>query len=60
MPHRAFDKLESLQQNKDGMSPAIFQLRSNKWDEEVTEMMIVSEKRCNKFMNGLIDWSPTI
>ena len=58
--HRAFEKMESLQQNKQNMSQATFQLLYNKWDNEVTKMMLAAEKRCNKFMDGLIDWSSTI
>ena len=58
--HRVFEKLEHLQQNKEHFSPAIFQLRFNKWDVEVTEMILASEKKCNKFMDGSIEWSPEI
>ena len=52
--------MESLQQNKQNMSQATFQLLYNKWVNEITKMMLAAEKLCNKFMDGLIDWSPAI
>ena len=42
--HRAFEKLEFLQQNYNHISAADFQLMFNKWDDEVTQLMPGSEK----------------
>jgi hypothetical protein len=53
--HRSFKKLEQLQQNHDKLSAAEFQLMFNNWDKEVTQLMLGSEKRCNKFRDGNID-----
>ena len=47
--HWAFDKLEFLQKNHHHISAADFQLMFNKWDKEVTQFVLGSEKRCNKF-----------
>ncbi len=42
--HRAFEKLEFLQQHHNHISVADFQLMFNKWDDEVTQLMLGSEK----------------
>ena len=42
------------------MSGADFQLMYNQWDREVTRLMLGSEKRCNKFRDGSIEFSPVI
>jgi hypothetical protein len=39
------------------MSADDFQLMFNKWDKEVTQLMLGSEKCCNKFWNGSIKFS---
>jgi len=58
--HRSFEKLEQLQQNHDKLSAAEFQLMFNNWDKEVTQLMLGSEKRCNKFHDGNIEFSPVV
>jgi hypothetical protein len=58
--HRSFKKLEFLQQNHANMSATEFQLMFNQWDREVTRLMLGSEKRCNKFWDGSIEFSPVI
>ena len=58
--HRSFEKLEFLQQNHVNMLAAEFQLMFNQWDREVTQLMLGSEKRCNKFWDGSIEFSPVI
>ena len=58
--HRSFEKWEFLQQNHSKMSAADFQLMYNQWDREVTWLMLGSEKRCNKFRDGRLDFSPVI
>ncbi len=40
------------------MSADDFQLMFNKWDVEVTQLILGLEKRCNKFWNGSIKFSP--
>jgi hypothetical protein len=56
--HRLFEKLEFLQTNHHLMSVDAFQTLFNRWDTEVMQLMLVSEKRCNKFCNGSIEFSP--
>ena len=46
--HRAFDKMVYMQENQSRMTASEFQLMFNKWDKEVTEFMLSSEKKCNK------------
>jgi len=58
--HRSFEKLEQLQQNHDKLSAAEFQLMFNNWDKEVTQLMLGSEKWCNKFRDGNIEFSPVV
>jgi hypothetical protein len=58
--HRSFEKLEFLQQNHSSMSAADFQLMYNQWDREVTRLMLGSERQCNKFRDGSIEFSPVI
>jgi hypothetical protein len=55
--HHSFEK---LQQNHQHMSAADFQLLFNKWDKEVTHLMLGSEKQCNKFCDGSIEFSPVV
>ena len=42
------------------MSPAAFQLKFNKWDNELTELMTLSEDKCHKFMDRHIEFPPEI
>ena len=58
--HRSFKKLEQLQQNHDKLSASEFQLMFNNWDKEVTQLMLGSEKQCNKFRDGTIEFSPVV
>ncbi len=58
--HRAFEKMEYLQENHDNLTAAEFQLLFNLWDMEVTQLMLGLEKRCNKFRDGNIDFSPVV
>jgi hypothetical protein len=58
--HWLFEKLEFLQQHHSNMSAADFQLMYNQWDREVTRLMLGSEKQCNKFRVGSIEFSPVI
>jgi hypothetical protein len=58
--HQLFEKLEFLQQNHLNMSAADFQLMYNQWEREVTWLMLGSERRCNKFRAGSIEFSPVI
>ena len=52
--HRAFEKIEYLQSNHNHLSASEFQLMFNKWDKEVTQLMLRSEMRCNKFKDGVL------
>jgi hypothetical protein len=58
--HRAFKKIEYLQENHSNLTAAEFQLLFNLWDKEVTQLMLGSEKRCNKFRDGNIDFCPVV
>jgi hypothetical protein len=40
------------------MSAGDFQLLIIKWDKEVAQLMLASEKCCNKFWDGSIEFSP--
>ncbi len=52
--HRLFEKLEFLQTNHHLMSADAFQTLFNRWDMEVTQLMLALEKQCNKFCDGSI------
>ncbi len=51
----AFEKID-LQENHGNLTAAEFQLLINLWDKEVTQLMLGSENRCNKFRDGNIDF----
>ncbi len=55
--HRSFEKLDFLQSNHHLMSADDFQILFNKWDMEVMQLMLASEKQCNKFRDGSIEFS---
>jgi hypothetical protein len=55
--HRSFEKLDFLQSNHHLMSADDFQILLNRWDTEVTQLMLASEKWCNKFCDGSIMFS---
>jgi hypothetical protein len=48
--HRLFEKLEFLQTNHHLMSADAFQTLFNRLDTEVMQLMLASEKWCNKFV----------
>jgi hypothetical protein len=54
--HQSFEKLDFLQSNHQLMSAGDFQLLFNKWDMEVTQLMLALEKQCNKFQDGSIEF----
>ncbi len=56
--HRSFEKLDFLQSNHHHMSADDFQILFNRWDMEVTQPMLASEKQCNKFCDGSLEFSP--
>jgi hypothetical protein len=56
--HRSFEKLDFLQSNHHLMSVDDFQILFNWWDTEVMQLMLALEKRCNKFCDGSIKFSP--
>jgi len=39
------------------VTPANFQLQFNKWDKELTELMIAAEGKCRQFKNNDIAFS---
>ena len=32
----------------------------NRWDQQITQFMLGSEQKCNKFKDGSIEFSPVI
>ena len=52
--HRAFEKIEYLQSNHSKLSANECQLMFNVWDKKVTQLMLGSKKRWNKFKDGNI------
>ncbi len=56
--HQSFEKKDFLQNNHNLTSADVFQLLFNKWDKEVTQLMLGLEKQCNKFWNRSIEFSP--
>jgi hypothetical protein len=55
---RLFEKLEFLQTNHHLMSADASQTLFNRWDMEVMQLMLASEKWSNKFCDGSIGFSP--
>ncbi len=55
--HQSFEKLDFLQSNHHLMSASDFQLLFNKWDMEVTQLMLALENWCNKFQDESIEFS---
>jgi hypothetical protein len=55
--HISFEKLDFLQSNHYLMSADDFQILFNRWDMEVMQLMLASEKWCNKFCDGSIESS---
>ncbi len=47
--HRLFEMLDFLQTNHHHMSADAFQTLFNRWDMEVTQLMLALETWCNKF-----------
>ncbi len=55
--YRLFEKLAFFQTNHHLMSADAFQTLFNRWDTEVTQLMLASEKRCNTFCDRSIEFS---
>jgi hypothetical protein len=53
--HQSFEKLDFLQSNHHLMSVGDFQILFNKWDIEVTQLMLALEKWYNKFCDRSIE-----
>ena len=58
--HRMYKKMNTLSESLDVLSPSEFQILFNKWDKEMTELMMCAEKKCKKFKNSYIPYSPVI
>jgi hypothetical protein len=58
MQHRSFEKIEYLHRRHSHLRALKFQLMFNVWDRGLTQLMLGSEKRCNKFSDGSIDFTP--
>ena len=44
--HQMFTKINLLKKNKANLSAAKFVLQHNKWDKEMIDLMMNSEKKC--------------
>lgn len=58
--HRMFHKLNKLALAQDELSPSTFQLLFNKWDEELTQLMLAAENKCNTYKSNHIPYSPEV
>jgi hypothetical protein len=58
--YRVFEKVEYLKNYHSYLRVAEFQLMFNIWDKEVTQLMLDFKKRCNKFRDGSIEFSPVV
>ena len=58
--HQMFAKLNSISRVVDDISAAEFQLRMNRWDDELTDYMLAAEKRCRKYKQTHLEYSPTV
>ena len=56
--HEMYRKLDDLTQLADLISPTEFQIKINKWDDELTDYMQDVEDKCHKFKQNHVDWSP--
>ena len=58
--HQMFQRIDQLIKLPSVMSPAEFQLKLNRWDDELTDYMRRSENKCHKFKQNHIEWSPEV
>jgi hypothetical protein len=58
--HRSFEKIEYLHRNHGHLNTSEFLLMFNAGYKELTQLMLGLEKRCNKFRDGSIDFSPVV
>ena len=58
--HQVFQRIDQLIKLSSVMSPAEFQLKLNRWDDELTDYMQSSENNCHKFKQNHIEWSPEV
>ena len=58
--HRMFKKLNKLHKLQDELSLPEFMLQFNKWDRELTELMLAAENKCHKFKQCHIPYSPEV
>jgi hypothetical protein len=60
MQNRSFEKIEYLYRHHSFLSASEFLLMFNTRHKELTQLMLGSEKRCNKFIDGSIDFSHVV
>ena len=58
--NQMFLRIDQLTKLSYVMSLAEFQLKLNKWDDELTDYMRSSENNCHKFKQNHIEWSPEV
>ena len=58
--HRIYTKVNLLKTNKANLSVAEFMLQYNKWDKEMIDLMIASEKKYRNIKTNHLAWSPII
>ena len=58
--HRMFKKLNNLHKLQDDLSLSEFMLLFNKWDRELTELMLAAENKCHQYKQCHIPYSPEV
>jgi len=58
--HQMYRKLNVLTNLAMQISTSDFQVKMNRWDEELTDYMRAAEHQCHKFKINHIDWSPKL
>jgi len=56
--HGMYRKLNDLTKIADVISASEFQVKMNRWDDELTEYMRSAEDKCHKFKQDHVSWSP--
>ena len=58
--HRMFKKIDDLTKLSKDMTVSEFQVKINRWDDEMTDYMRAAENKCRKFKHTHIEWSPDV
>ena len=58
--HQMFKKMNELTRLADYMSVEVFQVKLNRWDDEMTDYMRAAEKQCRQYFANPLEWSPEV